>query len=108
MIFQGFGNVILHFNLFNHEHLFTFYSFADLILADETLRFDGENVPQERHSRNTTLILLVTYLRSGSTWLGEITKQAKNSFYTFEPFQAFIKQGYYANDSVCFNNDTCR
>ena len=57
---------------------------------------------------NRTLVLLVTYARSGSTWLGQITNQIRNSFYIYEPFQYIIKEGYYKTNQVCFNNNTCR
>lgn len=53
-------------------------------------------------------VLLVTYMRSGSSWLGDITQQAKDSFYVYEPFQTIINQGYYTNGLVCFYDDTCR
>lgn len=57
---------------------------------------------------SSNLVLLVTYMRSGSSWLGDITKQAKDSIYFFEPFQFIIEEGYFTTDHVCFYNNLCR
>ncbi|XP_053386302.1 carbohydrate sulfotransferase 1-like [Mercenaria mercenaria] len=71
----------------------------------ETLHFNGTDT-NTNHS--TKFILLVTYGRSGSSWLGNITGQAENTFYVFEPFQRTLPQGYFKENFVCFNNNTCR
>lgn len=59
-------------------------------------------------SADRMFVLLVTYARSGSTWLGDITSRADNSFYVYEPLFRIIVEGYYKKGVVCFNNDTCR
>lgn len=57
---------------------------------------------------NHTFVLLVTYARSGSTWLGEITNKAESTFYVYEPLFRIVVEGYYKKGVVCFNNNTCR
>lgn len=66
------------------------------------------NLRVDSPDKRTTYVLLVTYARSGSTWLGDITNQAKNTFYVYEPLFRIIVEGYYAKNLVCYNNDTCR
>lgn len=63
---------------------------------------------QLRSMTSSVPVLLVTYMRSGSSWLGDITQQAKDSIYFFEPFQFMIEEGYYSNGLVCYYNDKCR
>ena len=65
---------------------------------------------QQHHDTmmSSNLVLLVTYMRSGSSWLGDITKQAQDSVYFFEPFQYMVQEGYYTNGSVCYYNNICR
>ena len=53
-------------------------------------------------------VLLVTYMRSGSSWLGSITSKAPGTFYLWEPLMHLIDEGYITNGSVCMNNDICR
>lgn len=63
---------------------------------------------QLRSMTSSVPVLLVTYMRSGSSWLGDITQQAKDSIYFYEPFQFMIEEGYYTNGLVCYYNDKCR
>ena len=76
--------------------------------AIQDARESIQHMVQHKSLTSSNLVLLVTYMRSGSSWLGDITKQAEGSFYVYEPFQFVIEQGYYTNGSVCFYNDTCR
>ena len=72
-------------------------------------REDTQRMLPQKSVTSSVPVLLVTYMRSGSSWLGDITSQAKNSFYVYEPFQNIIKQGYYTSGLVCFYNyDQCR
>ncbi|KAL4229005.1 Carbohydrate sulfotransferase 1 [Mactra antiquata] len=53
-------------------------------------------------------VLILTYARSGSSWLGSITSMTENSMYVFEPLYKIIYQGFYTKYEVCFYNETCR
>lgn len=64
----------------------------------------------EKDNLNQTLILLVTYLRSGSTFTADLIQQASNVFYVYEPLKPYVRgQHYFTLDSVChIINGTCR
>ena len=56
------------------------------------------------------LVLIVTYLRSGSTLTAEIIENGDGVFYVYEPLRFFMPQlfGYFGKDGLCFaNNNTC-
>lgn len=57
---------------------------------------------------SSTPVLLLTYMRSGSTWLGSITNRAPGAWYLWEPLFHLIDEGYITNGFVCMNNDVCR
>ena len=90
---------VLNMNIFDNDKLN-----REIQEARESI----QQLLQQKYVRSSVPVLLVTYTRSGSSWLGEITRQATNSFYVFEPFQFIIQQGYYTNGLVCFYNDHCR
>ncbi|XP_060083157.1 carbohydrate sulfotransferase 1-like [Ylistrum balloti] len=61
-------------------------------------------------SQDGAQVLLVTYLRSGSTFLGEIVQQIDRLMYRFEPLQRYMEPGQYIsrNKGFCFlSNDSC-
>lgn len=64
----------------------------------------------EKDNLNQTLILLVTYLRSGSTFTADLIQQASDVFYLYEPLKPYVRGEYYFTlDSVChIINGTCR
>lgn len=64
----------------------------------------------EKDNLNQTLILLVTYLRSGSTFTADLIQQASDVFYLYEPLKPYVRgQHYFTLDSVChIINGTCR
>jgi len=59
-------------------------------------------------TNDTKRVLLMTYMRSGSTWTAAILNQSDSTFYIYEPFFIIVKQGYYKLDRVCFNDNSCR
>ena len=65
---------------------------------------------KNQENANTTFILLVTYLRSGSTFTADLIQQASNIFYLYEPLKPYIRgQHHFTMDSVCnIINGTCR
>ena len=77
-------------------------------VQDEEARKSIQQLLQKKSLTSSKHVLLVTYMRSGSSWLGDITKQANDSIYVFEPFKRIIDQGYYTDGHVCFYNDTCK
>ena len=77
-------------------------------MQDGETRASIQRILQKKSLTSSKPVLLVTYMRSGSSWLGDITKQANDSIYVFEPFKRIIDQGYYTDGHVCFYNDTCK
>ncbi|XP_069122578.1 carbohydrate sulfotransferase 1-like [Argopecten irradians] len=64
----------------------------------------GETNPQ-------TVVLLLTYLRSGSTLTADIIQQVPGVFYAYEPLKRYVANdtGYLSLDGICsMNNLTCR
>lgn len=53
--------------------------------------------------KNYTAILILTYRRSGSTFMGKIMEYSPGSFYVFEPFR-LIEQAYNARKQVRLND----
>ena len=76
--------------------------------AVRLLNYIETTLRQEKTNPPVVPILIATYMRSGSTWLGAIANQAKESFYLYEPFQFLLENGYYTTGNVCFYNNTCR
>ncbi|XP_053386138.1 uncharacterized protein LOC128550669 [Mercenaria mercenaria] len=76
----------------SEKHMWRFY---------ETLRLKTTNT-------SITFVLLITYGRSGSSWLGDMISQAGSTLYVFEPLQRTASQGFFKDNLVCFNSNTCR
>lgn len=58
-------------------------------------------------------VLLLTYLRSGSSFTGALFQKSPNTFYLFEPIQHLLKSvnqanAYYIMDYVCTQSGNCR
>lgn len=53
-------------------------------------------------------VLLLTYLRGGSTFLADILQQSPGVFYLYEPLKPFITQAYYTDDSICSIHGSCQ
>ncbi|CAC5364139.1 CHST1 [Mytilus coruscus] len=68
------------------------------------------SILKKSNNSNQTLVLLVTYLRSGSTFTADLIQQASDMFYIYEPLKPYVKgQHYFTMDSVCHTiNGTCR
>lgn len=47
-----------------------------------------------------TLILVLTYLRSGSTLTGDILQQSPKSFYMYEPLRSY-KSNIFLDGQIC-------
>ena len=60
--------------------------------------------PQSPHIANKTAILLVTYMRGGSSFLGEVFNQNKDVTYWFEPIAGVYDQFYSRQDKRCRGN----
>ncbi|XP_021374890.1 uncharacterized protein LOC110464150 isoform X2 [Mizuhopecten yessoensis] len=61
--------------------------------------------------RQNNLVLLLTYLRSGSTLTADIIQQVPGVFYAYEPLRRYIAtdNGYISMNGICsMNNLTCR
>ncbi|XP_069104988.1 carbohydrate sulfotransferase 1-like [Argopecten irradians] len=57
-----------------------------------------------------SMVLLVTYLRSGSSFLGEIVQQVPNAIYSFEPIRPFMRDQTYLSTergTCLFSSDNC-
>ncbi|RWS28924.1 secreted protein-like protein [Leptotrombidium deliense] len=52
------------------------------------------------NASNVTTIILVTYYRSGSSFLGDLLQQNDRTFYSFEPFRSFSDGDILSEDQV--------
>ncbi|XP_060066357.1 carbohydrate sulfotransferase 5-like [Ylistrum balloti] len=90
-------------------------------MAEMTYTLQGYNetigVPNEHQTGITkindkytpvTKILILTYMRSGSSFVAESLQQGyTNTFYSFEPFWEIYKKGYITPDKVCKRTNRC-
>jgi len=53
-------------------------------------------------------ILLISYMRSGSTFTSEVLNQGGQVFFSFEPFWGVYRKMYRTNDKVCHRDGSCR
>ncbi|OWF43943.1 Carbohydrate sulfotransferase 1 [Mizuhopecten yessoensis] len=56
-------------------------------------------------------VLLITYLRSGSSLIGDIVQQVPHALYSFEPAKQCMERGYYLSRDrgMCYlTNDVCK
>ncbi|XP_069141632.1 carbohydrate sulfotransferase 3-like [Argopecten irradians] len=58
-------------------------------------------------TRNRSMVLVVAYMRSGSSLVGDILQQHPSSFYVFEPLRSATELAY-SNQSVTFYNSSVR
>ncbi|XP_062590712.1 carbohydrate sulfotransferase 6-like [Saccostrea cucullata] len=61
----------------------------------------------QTYPKNVSKILLMTYMRSGSSFVGELLKFGGNVFYVFEPFWSVYEKSFRTDTEVCFRNGTC-
>ncbi|XP_033764199.1 carbohydrate sulfotransferase 5-like [Pecten maximus] len=77
----------------------------------EVERFhDDQHTDYKTKNKSTqaTKILILTYMRSGSSFVAESLQQGYNhTFYSFEPFWEIYKKGYITSDKVCHRNNRC-
>ncbi|OWF53613.1 carbohydrate sulfotransferase 5-like [Mizuhopecten yessoensis] len=72
---------------------------------DVTERFHGD---KQSKFTNVTKILILTYMRSGSSFVAESLQQGYNdTFYSFEPFWEIYKKGYITPERVCHRDNRC-
>ncbi|XP_021366746.1 uncharacterized protein LOC110459039 isoform X2 [Mizuhopecten yessoensis] len=45
--------------------------------------------------KDVPVVLLMTYMRSGSTFLGDIVQQLPSVLYSYEPLRRYMEKGYY-------------
>ncbi|XP_069112428.1 carbohydrate sulfotransferase 1-like [Argopecten irradians] len=59
-------------------------------------------------SSEVSKILILTYMRSGSSFVAESLQQGYNhTFYSFEPFWEIYKKGYITPDKMCYRTNRC-
>lgn len=80
------------------------------LTASSISNADVSKALETEQKSNQTLVLLITYLRSGSTFTADLIQQASNVFYLYEPLKPYIRdQHFFTLDSVCHTiNGTCR
>lgn len=66
-------------------------------------------IPKDPPLKRRPPILLLTYMRSGSTFTADVIQQSPDVFYLFEPLRAFTNQFYYTQSKLCsFTDKGCR
>lgn len=66
-------------------------------------------IPKDPPLNRRAPILLLTYLRSGSTFTADVIQQSPDVFYLYEPLKAFTDQFYFTQSKLCsFTNKGCR
>ncbi|KAL4223933.1 hypothetical protein ACF0H5_017394 [Mactra antiquata] len=75
---------------------------------DTLLEYKNDSKLTVADDKQPVFVLILTYARSGSSWLGSITSMAENSMYVFEPLHGIIKEGFYMKDKLCHYDNTCR
>ncbi|XP_033744707.1 carbohydrate sulfotransferase 5-like [Pecten maximus] len=58
-------------------------------------------------TRNRSMVLVVAYMRSGSSLVGDILQHHQSSFYVFEPLRSATELAY-SNQSITFYNSSVR
>ncbi|XP_021366745.1 carbohydrate sulfotransferase 1-like isoform X1 [Mizuhopecten yessoensis] len=61
--------------------------------------------------KDVPVVLLMTYMRSGSTFLGDIVQQLPSVLYSYEPLRRYMEKGYYLTrdrGSCNTSNGKCR
>ena len=64
--------------------------------ARKTDRFKNRNTINDRKC-----VIILAYLRSGSTFTADVIQQHPDIYYLYEPFYSTIGQQYYTNNGVC-------
>lgn len=75
-----------------------FYSFVHSVFCIEPLKAQNK----------VSKILLMTYMRSGSSFVGELMKFGGNVFYVYEPFWSVYEKTFRTDTEVCHRNGTCQ
>jgi len=56
----------------------------------------------DRNKESKTIdVLILTYMRSGSTFTADILQQAPDVFYVYEPFKAVAMDGFFRPNLFC-------
>nr|XP_022291966.1 carbohydrate sulfotransferase 1-like [Crassostrea virginica] len=66
-------------------------------------------IPKDPPLNRRPPILLLTYMRSGSSFTADVIQQSPDVFYLYEPLKAFTNQFYYTQSKLCSITDKgCR
>ncbi|XP_021351925.1 uncharacterized protein LOC110449396 [Mizuhopecten yessoensis] len=72
-------------------------------------RYFGDRGVLSSSNKKTSDILVIGYLRGGTTFIGEILGLRNDSFYVYEPLHKMAEFGYFKPGHECsMYNETCR
>nr|XP_022343661.1 carbohydrate sulfotransferase 5-like isoform X2 [Crassostrea virginica] len=100
--------ILCAFQIYDHGNLYESLPVPRLSITPRT--FDKNQHRESGIPTNKTpvnKILLMTYMRSGSSFVGELLRFGGDVFYVFEPFWLVYEKTFRTDTEICHRNGTC-